>query len=32
VRMENCKITTSEGTNKPAITNAEVSLDGKPLK
>jgi len=32
VRMENCKITTSEGINKPAITNAEVSLDGKPLK
>lgn len=29
VRIENCKIVTKEGTNKFALTNAEVMMDGK---
>lgn len=32
VRFVNCKITTKEGINKLAITNAKVSIDGKEVK
>ena len=32
VKMENCKIYTKEGKNKIAITDAEVTLDGKEVK
>ncbi len=32
VKMENCKIITKEGKNKIAVTDAEVTLDGKEIK
>ncbi|MDP4270956.1 MAG: hypothetical protein Q8909_12625, partial [Bacteroidota bacterium] len=32
VRLENCKIRTKYGLNKLSVTNAEVTLDGKPVK
>jgi polygalacturonase len=32
VRLQNCKIITKEGKNKPALTHAQVLIDGKEIK
>lgn len=32
IRLENCKIISEEGINKIAVTNAQVTLDGKEIK